>query len=181
MNRHEFFVKNGYWVEPNPLFSNADLEVYQQSMMKIMDHRYESGREPMPGRNWPNRTDSNGLVQINNAWWAGGAIRQLALNSRLGKIASELLQVNGICMWHDQLLYKPPRSADAPTEGNVGWHQDWNYWRVCDKPDMITAWVALDDVSVENGAMMFVSGSHKWKQAIKASDRTLDMEHTRGS
>ncbi len=178
MNRHEFFVKNGYWVEPIPLFSNADLEVYQQSMMKIMDHRYESGREPMPGRNWPNQTDSNGLVQINNAWWAGGAIRQLALNSRLGKIASELLQVNGICMWHDQLLYKPPRSADAPTEGNVGWHQDWNYWRVCDKPDMITAWVALDDVSVENGAMMFVSRSHKWKQAIKASDRTLDMEHT---
>lgn len=178
MGRREFFAKNGYWVEPNPLFSDDELVAYRQSMSNIMDHKYESGREPMLGRNWPEQTDSNGLVQINNAWWAGGVIRQLALNSRLGKIAVELLQVNGVCMWHDQLLYKPPRSKNVPDGGNVGWHQDWNYWRVCDEPDMITAWVALDDVIVENGAMMVVSGSHRWKQAIKPSDRTLDMEYT---
>ena len=60
MRRREFFVKNGYWVEPDPLFSGTELKMYQQSMMEIMNHRYKSGREPMSGRNWPNQTDPNG-------------------------------------------------------------------------------------------------------------------------
>ena len=109
MGRREFFAKNGYWVEPNPLFSDDELVAYRQSMSNIMDHKYESGREPMLGRNWPEQTDSNGLVQINNAWWAGGVIRQLALNSRLGKIAVELLQENWIAgAGLDVLPEEPP-------------------------------------------------------------------------
>ena len=67
-------------------------------MTKIMNHKYESEREPMSGKNWLERTDSNGLVQINDTREAGGFTRQLALNSRLGKLASELLQSNGIFM-----------------------------------------------------------------------------------
>ena len=177
MNRRDFFNSNGYWIGPTSILSSQELAEYRQSMYNIMNHQYESGREPMVGRNWPAREDMQGLVQINNAWWAGGAIRRLSLDSRIGEIATELLQANGVCMWHDQLLYKPPAKSKTVV-GNVGWHQDWNYWQVCDQADLITAWVALDDVTIENGAMMIVSGSHRWGQAMKASDRTLNMEKT---
>jgi len=44
----------------------------------------------------------------------------------------------------------------------VGWHQDYGYWQCIDPPEMLTAWVALDDVSEENGCMQVVPGSHKW-------------------
>ena len=177
MNPEVFFESNGYWIEPKQLFSDQELTEYRQSMTHIMNHQYESGHEPMAGRNWPDRKDLCGLVQINNAWWAGGPICKLSLDSRIGKIATKLLRANGVCMWHDQLLYKPPARSKT-LSGNIGWHQDWNYWQVCDRADLITAWVALSDVNIENGAMMVVPRSHRWGQSMKASERTMEMEKT---
>ena len=177
MSPQNFFENYGYWIESEPLFSSQDLAEYRQSMNDIMNHQYESGREPMAGRNWPAREDLQGMVQINNAWWAGGAISRLSLNRRIGQMAAQLLQVNGVYMWHDQLLYKPP-ARSRTLSGNIGWHQDWNYWQVCDHADLITAWVALNDVNTQNGAMMVIPGSHRWGQAMEASERTLEMDKT---
>ena len=53
MSPQNFFENYGYWIESEPLFSSQDLAEYRQSMNDIMNHQYESGREPMAGRNWP--------------------------------------------------------------------------------------------------------------------------------
>ncbi|RKU31307.1 phytanoyl-CoA dioxygenase family protein [Candidatus Poribacteria bacterium] len=41
----------------------------------------------------------------------------------------------------------------------VGWHQDAGYWPLTPSKT-ITVWLAIDDATVENGAMRFVAGSH---------------------
>jgi non-heme Fe2+,alpha-ketoglutarate-dependent halogenase len=41
----------------------------------------------------------------------------------------------------------------------VSWHQDATYWGLSE-PDVVTAWVAFTDATVENGAMRMVPGSH---------------------
>jgi non-haem Fe2+, alpha-ketoglutarate-dependent halogenase len=41
----------------------------------------------------------------------------------------------------------------------VSWHQDATYWGLSE-PDIVTAWVAFTDATVENGAMRMVPGSH---------------------
>jgi non-haem Fe2+, alpha-ketoglutarate-dependent halogenase len=41
----------------------------------------------------------------------------------------------------------------------VSWHQDATYWGLSE-PDVVTAWVAITDATVENGAMRMVPGSH---------------------
>jgi hypothetical protein len=41
----------------------------------------------------------------------------------------------------------------------VSWHQDATYWGLS-APDVITAWVAFTDATVDNGAMRMVPGSH---------------------
>ena len=57
-------------------------------------------------------------------------------------------------LWHDQALWKP-----AHTGGPVTWHQDNAYWHL--KPaNLVSCWLTLDDVDVENGAMQVASGSH---------------------
>ena len=49
---------------------------------------------------------------------------------------------------------------DVGQKSFVAWHQDATYWGLV-PPRVVTAWLAVDDVDEENGAMMVVAGSHK--------------------
>ena len=42
---------------------------------------------------------------------------------------------------------------------NVGWHQDAGYWPLSPSKT-VTVWLAIDDATIENGAMRFIAGSH---------------------
>jgi phytanoyl-CoA hydroxylase len=52
---------------------------------------------------------------------------------------------------------KPPRIG-----GPTIWHQDYPYWPVLEPADLVSAWVALEDATVENGCMSMVRRSHLW-------------------
>jgi ectoine hydroxylase-related dioxygenase (phytanoyl-CoA dioxygenase family) len=41
----------------------------------------------------------------------------------------------------------------------VSWHQDSTYWGLSE-PDVVTAWVALSESSIESGAMRMIPGTH---------------------
>ena len=49
---------------------------------------------------------------------------------------------------------------EARDPAYVSWHQDATYWGLS-APDVLTAWVAFTDATVENGAMRMVPGSHE--------------------
>ncbi|MBI2505529.1 MAG: phytanoyl-CoA dioxygenase family protein [Candidatus Latescibacteria bacterium] len=58
---------------------------------------------------------------------------------------------------HDQSQLKPPRVGSAKPP-----HQDNAYHKI-EPPDLtVTAWVAIDEATLENGCMRFIPGSHKW-------------------
>lgn len=43
----------------------------------------------------------------------------------------------------------------------VAWHQDGPYWHRVEPKIAVTAWIALDDATIENGCMRVVPGSHR--------------------
>jgi chlorinating enzyme len=49
---------------------------------------------------------------------------------------------------------------DLGKEVFVAWHQDATYWGL-EPPKVVTAWIAVDDVDEENGAMVVIAESHK--------------------
>jgi phytanoyl-CoA hydroxylase len=56
---------------------------------------------------------------------------------------------------HNCLMTKHPRYGSL-----TGWHRDIRYWSFeCE--DLVSAWFALGDETVDNGALWFVPGSHK--------------------
>jgi len=56
----------------------------------------------------------------------------------------------------DQIFMKPPRFGTPKA-----YHQDNGYF-LCDPGDeVITAWIALDDVDEENGCLRYIDGSHR--------------------
>lgn len=94
------------------------------------------------------------FVQRINLWQDSPAVRKLMLDPRLGKMAAELAGVDGIRIWHDQALIK--QAWGNPT----GWHLDNPYWSFYSR-QAISIWVALDDVTYDNGCLYFVPGTHK--------------------
>ncbi len=63
-----------------------------------------------------------------------------------------------ILCWTTNFFIKEARSP-----GFVSWHQDSTYWGL-DPDEVITAWVAFTDVTLENGYMQVIPGSHKIDQ-----------------
>ena len=81
-------------------------------------------------------------------------MRTLVYDSRLGRMATQLAGVDGMRIWHDQALIKPPHGN--PT----AWHLDVPYWSF-DSRDTLSFWMALDDATLANGCMWYLPGTHK--------------------
>jgi ectoine hydroxylase-related dioxygenase (phytanoyl-CoA dioxygenase family) len=156
----QFFRESGYWLAPKVL-SDAELGALRDHMDRVYAGVHETGREPWLG-GWKPGGDPNAIRKTDNAHWADLTLRALAFNETIGAMAARLIGADTIHLWHDQLLYKPGTGAAALPAGNVGWHQDLNYWQCAAPPDLLTAWVAFDDVNEENGCMQVIPGSHQW-------------------
>jgi hypothetical protein len=60
-----------------------------------------------------------------------------------------------IVLWGSQIFCKPAGTGMA-----VPWHQDGHFWPI--RPlATCSVWIAIDDVTLENGAMQFVPGSQR--------------------
>src|SRR5439155_26561464 len=93
------------------------------------------------------------FIQKVNLWRRHPAVREFALCKRFGDLAARL-SGQPVRVWHDQALFKEPREG-----AKTPWHQDAYYWPHHDRTAQITIWLALSDVTVENGCMSFIPGS----------------------
>lgn len=61
---------------------------------------------------------------------------------------------SSIALFRAMLVNKPPGGG-----ASIGWHQD--YWSYLSRQPSLTTWLALDEATVENGALQIIPGSHK--------------------
>ncbi len=94
----------------------------------------------------------------------GGQLRQkvhllftwldrLIRDPRILDPVEDVLGPNLLC-WSSSFFVK-----DAGDSAFVSWHQDSTYWGLSET-DVLTAWVAFTESSVESGAMRMVPGTH---------------------
>jgi ectoine hydroxylase-related dioxygenase (phytanoyl-CoA dioxygenase family) len=79
---------------------------------------------------------------------------EFAKSPKLTGVLDELLG-HPLRLYGSQLFAKPARVGTV-----VPKHQDMPYWPF-EPPELITAWIALDDSTKENGCVRFFAGSHK--------------------
>lgn len=99
-------------------------------------------------------TYGKAFLQIFNLWTKDDTIKDFVINKRLGQIAAELMQTNGVRVYHDQALYKEAGGGITP------WHADQYYWPLS-SDKTITAWIPLQAVPKEMGPLEFSAGSHQ--------------------
>ncbi len=78
---------------------------------------------------------------------------ELMFDERLGRLAGTLAGVDGIRIWHDQALIKPPYG------NHTAFHLDNPFWSFYSR-DAISIWVALDDAKLANGCLWYLPGTH---------------------
>lgn len=112
-----------------------------------------------PGR-WVTDTSpaatTNRLFTSRYRWQQEPVVRDFVFNSPVAAMAAELLQSRTVRLYFDHLLVKEPRTA-APTP----WHQDIPYWPFMGR-QIVSAWVSATASTVEESALEFVRGSHRW-------------------
>ena len=91
--------------------------------------------------------------QAINLWRLDHVAAAFVMGKRFAHVAAQLLDVNGVRLYHDQLLNKKANGGHTP------WHQDAFYWPVAGH-HAITMWMPLMDVTAEMGIVEFVNGSH---------------------
>jgi ectoine hydroxylase-related dioxygenase (phytanoyl-CoA dioxygenase family) len=81
--------------------------------------------------------------------WLGDLVR----DKRIVDAIEDLYGPNLLC-WTTNFFIK-----EAGNPAFVSWHQDSTYWGL-DKPDVVTAWIALTPSNRANGAMGYLPGTH---------------------
>ena len=98
-------------------------------------------------------TYGKAFLQLFNLWLENGAIKELIFSKRIAKIASDLMKVDGVRLYHDQALFKEGGGGITP------WHADQYYWPL-ETDKTITAWIPLQATPLEMGPLEFSAGSH---------------------
>lgn len=120
------------------LFTEADLEPVEEYL-----RRHEHVR-------WSDKNDD----PLREAHYTFRPLYDLCTHPRLLDAVEALLGPH-IVLLYSHILNK---QAGGP---RVAWHQDGPYWSRVEPKIAVTAWVALDDSTPENGCMRVIPGSHQ--------------------
>ena len=90
----------------------------------------------------------------NNAHLAYGVFDDIVHHPKMADAVEDLIGPDILAL--SSIVF----AKDANSPGFVSWHQDGTYAAMSDASP-VTAWVALTDSTVENGAMRFLPGSHR--------------------
>jgi phytanoyl-CoA hydroxylase len=157
------FEQNGFVVIPDVL-NPAQLAELRSMVDKAMDSTIQPDRDPnaadfqiqweptvKDNRNVARRDKIRVIFHLTHthSWFWKLATRPAMLD------AVENLIGPDIKYYTDQMFCKPAKHGSE-----VPWHHDSAYWPAAE-PNLLSCWLAIDDVTIENGCVRFIPGSHK--------------------
>ena len=132
----EFYVENGY-LGPYAAMTPAAMTPIRQAIdTHVLNSAGPNPRRPMQSRHMDNP-----------------AVYDLASHPAIIDRIAGLLGPN-LVVWTTNFWLKEPGGAEIP------WHQDINFWPI-EPPVNISAWIAIDAVTVENACLRIIPGSHR--------------------
>ena len=160
------FRKDGY-IKLKGVFSQETLDAYGREITRLVLEQSKDTR-PLEERN----TYGKAFLQVINLWRHSDIVRQFVFGRRLARIVTDLLQTEGVRLYHDQALYKEAGGGYTP------WHMDQFYWPMA-TDRVATAWIPLHAVPLEQGPLMFSVGSQRIRtghdlEISDESERTMN-------
>jgi len=162
------YETDGFVICPNQVVPAEIIRKASLGMDELRAGHYETGQPPQPSP-WQPGDNTEKLCKIEMPQIANAAIMDLITYPAIGQIAAEITGAKMVQVWWVQMLGKPPATQQEKT--HIGWHQDRAYWQVWEEGSpLLTAWVAVSNVTEKDGPMKFVRGSHHWGFLEKQGD-----------
>ncbi len=133
----QHFNENGF-ISPLDALSDDEIAQHRDYFNRLMDKVLDEGGNSYSINGWHTRSSG---------------IHDLTTDPRILDYVQDLLGENLIC-WGTHYFCKLPGE-----DKQVSWHQDASYWPLSPSKT-VTVWLAIDDASVENGAMTVIPKSH---------------------
>ena len=132
----DFFVAHGY-LGPYTAMTPAEMAPLREAIeAHVLNTDGPNPRRPMQSRHMDN-----------------AAVYDLAAHPAIIERIAGLLGPD-IVVWTTNFWLKEPGGAEIP------WHQDINFWPI-EPPVNVSAWIAIDEVTVENACLRIIPGSHR--------------------
>lgn len=143
-----FYQKNRY-IKLKQVLNQETLDFFNNAIT-VRVNKMKTIDTPLEQRS----TYGKAFLQLFNLWCEDEVVKKLIFSKRLGKIASDLMQTDGVRIYHDQALFKEGGGGITP------WHADQYYWPLqTDKT--VTAWMPLQATPLELGPLEFSAASHQ--------------------
>jgi phytanoyl-CoA hydroxylase len=156
------FQKNGFLV-----INNFTEKKYCQAIIEVVERDLNVDVQPIEyeaDTNYPgaptSREDAGGKTsrRLLQAYARSNVFADWA---RQEKLVRSLKQILGNEIVLSQAHHNCIMTKQARYSSSTGWHRDSRYWQF-EKPELVTAWLALRDEVVGNGCLLVLPGSHSW-------------------
>lgn len=141
-----FYRESGYVKLKNVL--TAEVIAYYGELITDLVFKLNKLTKPMEERT----TYEKAFLQVMNLWQENEEVKAFVFSKRLAQIATELMGVSGVRLYHDQALYKEPSGGITP------FHADQFYWPLSNN-NTVTAWIPLQKTPIEMGPLAFAEKS----------------------
>jgi ectoine hydroxylase-related dioxygenase (phytanoyl-CoA dioxygenase family) len=142
-----FYQKNQF-IKLKEVFDTETIDFFNEvisAQVNQMNHEQTALEE--------RSTYGKAFLQLFNLWRENELVKELVFSKRMGKIAADLMRVDGVRLYHDQALFKEGGGGITP------WHADQYYWPLS-SDKTVTAWIPLQATPLEMGPLEFSAGSH---------------------
>ena len=131
------FNRVGY-IKGIPIFSESEIGEHRQYFDALLANVIAAG---------------GSSYSIISAHMKYGKVYDLLTHPKIVACVKDIIGAD-VIGWGAHYFCKMPHDSKI-----VGWHQDAGYWPLTPSKT-VTVWLAIDDATVENGAMRFIAGSH---------------------
>lgn len=173
-SRPPSFISDGFMILPHII--TADLATRLNTRLeRVLRGDFDTGSPPdkRPKFNPETRVKkgkkpqalggpSRRTLQVINIWKADTTFASVVRSPTLARFVAQLGGWKGARVANDQVWAKPPGAAP------ITFHRDSTYFDF-EPADVITVWLALDDMTEEVGTLEYVVGSHKWGDERRGS------------
>ncbi len=88
-------------------------------------------------------------------WTENDGFRRFLFESPIGEAAAKVSRSQRVRLFEDLMIYQ-----ESWAKGATSWHQDEPGWPIGGR-QLASVWLSLEAVTIDTGAMRFVTGSHR--------------------